>query len=158
MDKVGVGDGGTLRGASIPSPTQSKRWKVPILPPSMNRLYAINFRTRSVYMTPEARTFKTQFKMFITPFTVSSNDKLTMSLDVYTDWFFKNGKQKRADIQNLIKVVLDAVSERLGFDDSQVWSFTASKIQSTENCCFVTLEKQNEDRSHVEKVECVEKR
>ena len=73
-----------------------------------------------------------------------------MYLNVYTNWFYKNGNQKKSDIHNLIKVVVDALSERLGFDDSQVWSFVANKIQSTENYCWITLEKENEKRSDLE--------
>jgi Holliday junction resolvase RusA-like endonuclease len=136
--------------ASLPS-SISKTWKVPFLPPSMNKIYGINFQKRSVYMMPEARTFKSQAKMCIGNFPTSKNDKLSLSLSVHTDWYFKNGNLRKADIQNLIKVVVDAVSERLGFDDAQVFSFSANKIQSTENYCTVTLEKQNEEIIHVEK-------
>lgn len=139
--------------APMPSPTTSLVCKIPLLPTSMNKLYAINYRTRSVYMTPEARNFKSQAKMFIKPYSVGKNDKLSFSLDVHTDWYFKNGNLRKADIQNLIKVVVDAVSERLGFDDSQVFSFSANKIQSTENYCTVTLEKTNEENRNVEKTQ-----
>lgn len=127
--------------ASLPSPAH-KSWKIPLLPPSMNKLYAINYRTKSVYMTPEARTFKSQMKMFITPFEVKRSDKLDMKLDVYSNFYCKNGNIKRSDIHNLIKVVVDALSERLGFDDSQVFSFTANKIQSDESFMWLELTKQ----------------
>ena len=120
-----------------------KGWRIPLLPVSMNKLYAINYRTKQVYMTPEARQFKTQAKLFISSFATTKTDKLSLKLDIHTDWYFKNGNPKRSDIQNLIKVVVDMLSERLGFDDSQIWSFSANKIQSTENYCWVTLEKQN---------------
>jgi len=141
---------------SMPSPTTSsyvrKSWKIPMVPPSMNKLYAINYRTKSVYMTKEARDFKTKVKMFMTSMLVSSTDRFNLQLDVHTNWLCKNGAIRKADIHNMIKVVVDAVSERLGFDDAQVFSFTANKIQSTENYCTVTLEKQNEKISNVEKV------
>ncbi len=127
--------------ASLPS-SVSKKWKIPCLPVSMNKLYAINYRTKQVYMTPEARQFKTQAKLFISPFLVAKEDRLSLKLDVNTNWFFKNGSLKRSDIQNLIKVVVDMLSERLGFDDSQIWSFSANKIQSSENFCWLELTKQ----------------
>jgi Holliday junction resolvase RusA-like endonuclease len=146
-----VGVNKSKEGELVPSPTTSKRWKIPCLPVSMNRLYAINFMKRCVYMTPEARQFKNNAKLCIGNFPISKNDKLSFSLDVYTDWYFKNGNPKKSDIQNLIKVVVDATSERLGFDDCQVWSFAANKIQSTSNCCWITLEKTNEETIHVEK-------
>jgi Holliday junction resolvase RusA-like endonuclease len=119
-----------------------KGWKIPLLPVSMNKLYAINYRTKQVYMTPEARQFKTQAKLFISSFATTKTDKLSLRLDINTDWYFKNGNPKRSDIQNLIKVVVDMLSERLGFDDSQIWSFSANKIQSNENFCWLELTKQ----------------
>ncbi len=144
MTKGGAGEERPIESiASLPS-SVSKKWKIPCLPVSMNKLYAINFMKRCVYMTPEARTFKNNTKLCIGNFPVSKNDKLSFSMDVHTDWFFKNGNPKKSDIQNLIKVVVDATSERLGFDDCQIWSFAANKIQSTENYCWVTLEKQVE--------------
>lgn len=132
--------------SSPPSPTTSyvrKSWRIPMVPPSMNKLYAINYRTKSVYMTPEARDFKSKAKMFMTSMNVSSSDRFTLQLDVHTNWMCKNGNIKKVDVHNMIKVVTDAVSERLGFDDSQIFSFTANKVQSNENYCTVTLEKQN---------------
>lgn len=147
MDEaVGVNkskEGEYANSSSMPSPTTSKTWKVPFLPTSMNKLYGINFQKRSVYMMPEARDFKTKAKMCIGNYSVGKNDKLSFSLDVYTNYYYLNGNLKKSDIQNLIKVVVDAVSERLGFDDCQIWSFSANKIQSTENYCTVTLEKQS---------------
>lgn len=129
-----------------------KSWRIPMVPPSMNKLYAINYRTKSVYMTPEARDFKSKAKLFMTSMTVSSCDRFTLQLDVHTNWLCKNGSIRKADIHNMIKVVVDAVSERLGFDDAQVFSFSANKIQSTDNYCEVTLEKTNEETINVEKV------
>lgn len=119
-----------------------KGWRIPLLPPSMNKLYAINYRTRSVYMTPEAREFKSKMKLFITSMPIDLEKKLSLKLDVHTDWYFKNGKLKKSDIQNLIKVVVDALSERLGFDDSLIWSFTANKIQSNDSFIWLELEQQ----------------
>jgi Holliday junction resolvase RusA-like endonuclease len=151
MNEAGVRENNAKANAPLPSPALSKTWKIPCLPVSMNKLYSINFVKRCVYMTSEARTFKNNTKLCIGNFSTTKSDKLTLSLDVHTDWFFKNGNPKKSDIQNLIKVVVDAVSERLGFDDSQIWSFSANKIQSTDNYCTITLEKQNEEMPSVEK-------
>jgi Holliday junction resolvase RusA-like endonuclease len=140
MDKSRMGD--SLSGSKGSSTALSVKWKIPLLPTSMNKLYAINYQKRTVYMTPEARNFKTQCKLFITPYHVSGNDKLSMEIDIHSDWFFKNGNLKKSDLQNMIKILIDAVSERLGFDDSQVWTMTANKIQSTTKCVHITLSKQ----------------
>jgi Holliday junction resolvase RusA-like endonuclease len=146
MTNGGVEDSGdSVKMRPLPSPAViHKGWKIPFLPVSMNKLYSINFAKRCVYMTPEARDWKTKAKMCVSNFPVSKNDKLSFSMDVYTEYFYKNGNMKRSDIQNLIKISVDAVSERLGFDDSQIWSFSANKIQSSENYCLITLEKKYE--------------
>jgi Holliday junction resolvase RusA-like endonuclease len=142
MDKSGVsGERPSESIASSPAVIH-KGWHIPLLPVSMNKLYAINYRTKQVYMTPEARQFKSQAKLFISSFATTKTDKLSLRLDINTDWYFKNGNPKRSDIQNLIKVVVDMLSERLGFDDSQIWSFSANKIQSSENFCWLELTKQ----------------
>jgi Holliday junction resolvase RusA-like endonuclease len=141
MDKGGVGSERPSESIADRPSVIHKGWRIPLLPVSMNKLYAINYRTKQVYMTPEARQFKSQAKLFISSFETSKTDKLSLRLDIHTDWYFKNGNPKRSDIQNLIKVVVDMLSERLGFDDSQVWSFTANKIQSSENFCWLELMK-----------------
>jgi Holliday junction resolvase RusA-like endonuclease len=142
MDKSGVSSERPTESIAVSPAVIHKGWKIPLLPVSMNKLYAINYRTKQVYMTPEARQFKTQAKLFISSFATAKTDKLSLRLDINTDWYFKNGNPKRSDIQNLIKVVVDMLSERLGFDDLQIWSFSANKIQSNENFCWLELTKQ----------------
>lgn len=127
-------------------PPRSVTWKIPMLPVSMNKLYAVNFRTRSVYMTNEARDFKSKMKLFITPYTVTSNDKIMINLHIHRNWYYKNKNMIKSDIQNLVKVMIDAVAERLGFDDCQVWSMTCNKIQSTVECCYITMGVVNEEK------------
>jgi Holliday junction resolvase RusA-like endonuclease len=113
-------------------------FKLPF-PPSMNGLYGINFRTRSVYLTNDARYWKSKAKLLIPRFDCKPDCKVYLNMDVRNEWYFKNGKQKKSDVQNLVKVVVDAVSEKCGFDDSQVWSFSCNKIQSNEQSVQITM-------------------
>ena len=126
--------------ARTPTPLS---FKLPI-PPSMNSIYGINYRTKQVYLTNDARYWKSKAKLIIPNFKCTHNDKLNMTLTFNGEWICKNGSIKKKDVHNLVKVVVDAIAEKCGFDDSQVWSFSCSKVQSTEQTVAVTMGVKNE--------------
>lgn len=128
---------------STSNATPPLTFKLPF-PPSMNSLYGINFKTRSVYMMNDARYWKSKAKLMIPKFNVQNDTKICMKMYIFSEWYFKNGKQKKHDVHNLIKIVADAISEKCGFDDSQIWSFSANKVQSTEQSVQVTMGVLNE--------------
>lgn len=123
---------GSVVGAGEP---RTISFRLPSPPPSMNSLYNVIFHQRRVVMKPEVAAWKTQMKMFVPRFSVTANDKVSMSCEVIQNWHFKNGKVKRQDVHNMSKVLVDLVAEKMGFDDSQVWSFTMSKTHSTKEAC-----------------------
>ena len=51
-----------------------------------------------------------------------SKDSFTFRLDaVFTySWYYKNGKMRKFDTHNLMKVLCDAIAEKNGFDDSYI--------------------------------------
>lgn len=104
-------------------------FKIPMVPPSMNSLYNVLFSLRKVELKPEVRLFKSQAKQYVPHLIVNSSDKLQMEVEVNQDWYYKNGKLKKQDIQNMGKCLVDLVSEKLGFEDSQIWDVTLSKKQ-----------------------------
>ncbi len=55
--------------------------------------------------------------------------KFYIEMHFVGQWKYKNGNNKRADIQNLIKILIDAIFEKIGRDDSWVYSLAAYKIQ-----------------------------
>lgn len=103
---------------------------IPSIPPSMNVMYGINHRTHTVYLKNEARYWKSKAKLFMPNIQVTPEDKLRISVDVVTQWYFKNGNPKKADVQNLGKVILDALSERWNIDDCRFWEIELIKINS----------------------------
>ena len=54
-----------------------------------------------------------------------------ISIGICQDFYCKNGNLKKQDIQNLDKLIIDAVFEKLGCDDSRVIEMLIYKIQST---------------------------
>lgn len=58
---------------------------------------------------------------------------------VNDDWFKPGGAIRKVDAHNFTKVLVDAVSEKMGFDDSQVWNLTVTKNQSGEQSVDVLV-------------------
>jgi len=119
-------------------------FKIPSLPPSMNSIYNVFFHMKRVELKPEVRLFKTNAKAFIPPFEIEKKDKLALYMAVHADWYFRNGKFKKIDVSNMVKVVQDLICEKLGCDDAQVWETRACKVQDKKNVVHIRLEVMNE--------------
>ena len=121
-------------------------FKVPSLPVSINSLYKINFQHRCVFLSNEGRSFKNLVKSYMPPYKVEPDTKYYLNAEFHSRWHYKNGKNKRADIQNLTKVLVDAIFERLGVDDSWLYSFCCQKVEDEKAFTYVVLrEHERED-------------
>lgn len=100
---------------------ESREFTIPFLPPSMNAVYEIIFAQRKVRMKPDVANWKTRAKEYI-PKLVPSDKAPLFRIDAtfYYDFYYQNGKMKKVDTQNLMKVLIDAIAEKNGFDDSYV--------------------------------------
>ena len=102
-----------------------------MLPVSVNQIYMINHRQRRVYLNPKAALFKSQAKMCMPPKPrwMKADTKLELLLVMFTNLYYKNGHVKKFDLQNLEKILIDAVAEKYGHDDCYVWKKIAKKSQ-----------------------------
>lgn len=100
---------------------ECSRFTLPSIPSSINALYQISFAQRKVFMNPEARLWKTQMKLII-PRIKASDTSHFFKIDraYHYNFFYKNGKVKKIDTFNLDKLLIDAIAEKCGFDDSLV--------------------------------------
>lgn len=114
-------------------------FRLPSPPPSMNAIYGIHYGKRQVFLKPEVRAYKTTMKMYVPKWEVKEDEKVELTLTVTENWHFKNGKFKKADVQNTVKVLIDLISERQGWNDCNVWKFTVHKAHS-ETQRFVAVE------------------
>ena len=97
---------------------ESKGFVIPNLPPSVNAVYQIIFAQRRVEMKPEVRRWKTEAKEFIPRLTPLAESHLfKVDAVFFYDFFYKNGKVKVFDTQNLMKVLIDAIAEKNGIGD-----------------------------------------
>lgn len=109
------------------------RFRLPGLPASMNQIYAINFGQRQVYLRPEVKRWKNDCKPHVPLWRPSGTGYISIELDFYGNWLYKNGKLKRADLQNLEKVTIDTICEKIGVDDKFIVHKVTNKIQSDDH-------------------------
>jgi Holliday junction resolvase RusA-like endonuclease len=113
---------------------ESKSFIIPNLPPSVNSIYQIIFHQRRVEMKPDVRRWKTEAKEYIQRLTPLGESYLfNVRADFYYNFFYKNGKVKKFDTQNMMKVLCDAVAEKCGFDDSLIKFGSWSSLHEVEN-------------------------
>lgn len=121
---------------------------IPKWPPSVNSLYNVIFSQRRVELKPEVRLWKTQAKELIPAWKeLRNSDKLLrVELDFYGSWWHANGRLKKTDVQNMVKVTLDALAEKNGFDDSQVFECTERKRASLKEYIEGTVREWTKER------------
>ena len=100
---------------------------IPLIPPSVNSIYKIHYAKRQVFLSNDARAFKNQAKMFVPSVSVEKDELFSMTIEIAMDWKFKNGEWKKMDLQNLIKLIIDCISEKWGICDSRIFNFCCKK-------------------------------
>lgn len=122
------------------------------IPPSINGAYGGKAKR---FLTPKVKKFKklVDKAIFSDPksyFAAKSLDGKILKFDMWVskpDWFTKDGRVKKNDITNRIKIFEDAVMEALGLDDSHVWSFRVHKISSTFDVTYCEIEDISPDHT-----------
>jgi len=116
------------------------QFTIPLIPPTYNQHIHINYAIKQVYLTKKAREFKRSVKLLTPPNSkLSDNSKLQLKVEIHNDWYYKNGKVKRLDIQNLDKLLIDAICEKWGIDDCRIWDSHFLKVQSAEKKTVVDI-------------------
>lgn len=100
------------------------------IPPSYNRECKINYNLKQVYLSKEARGFKNLVFLSTPPMNYREGSIFSISINIVKNWLTKAGKVKREDVQNMDKLLIDAICEKLGFDDSLIYNVSIKKTQS----------------------------
>jgi Holliday junction resolvase RusA-like endonuclease len=118
------------------------------IPPAYNKACKINYGRRNVYLTQSARNFKTKVKLNVPAWELDDQDLVfQIHNKYYSNWYYKNGKPKKKDVQNMNRLLIDAIFSALGKDDSLLWRVTDEKVQcEDEEFTHVTLEVINVDQ------------
>lgn len=108
---------------------------LPHLPASMNQIYSIvpiwSARKISVQLKDDILYWKTQSKEYIPAVEVEAGRKLWMSLALHGKWMTSKGTIRVIDLQNLLKVIIDTIADKLKFNDSRI--FELKKIKKIES-------------------------
>ena len=116
---------------------------IPYKIPTINHIYGQRGFRR--YIKKEGKELQDNIKDIVIK--VSKNfkhkdEKLKLSIGVVENWYTKQGKIKRKDVDNRIKFLQDCVFKALDIDDKYVWEVCCKKIQSdSEERCFVVIKK-----------------
>ena len=119
-----------------------KAW-IPLKAPTVNTLYEPIWWQRRMRLSNEVLLFKTQFKRYLPPWQDAPKTLTLFHLyrEFHGDWWFKNGKPRKSDLDNLEKCTQDALAEQLGFDDSLIWSKATKKVHSEKYGILIQLSK-----------------
>lgn len=112
---------------------------LPSLPMSINSLYQIIYSQRKVELKPECRTWKTKAKQYVPKFSVDDESVIRLDVAFSYPWRHKNGRLRKFDSQNLLKLLIDAVSEKIGIDDSRIKAGSWQSLDSETEKVVVTL-------------------
>jgi Holliday junction resolvase RusA-like endonuclease len=85
-------------------------------------------------MSEEVRHFKMALKLACPVMKFSCPEpRLSIEIAYYSPkWICKNSKIRKADGMNLDKAVYDAISEKIGIDDSHFFKWAGIKVLSQE--------------------------
>lgn len=124
--------------------------EVTSIPPTVNHAYGVTGKGWW-YVKKQGKAFKKEtafatkhMKGMINP------DLYKLTIICEKPWIFKNGKIKRDDISNRIKIAEDALAEGLGIDDKCFLEVRACKLHSdfVERTLFIIEEVGIEDAPH----------
>lgn len=129
-------------------------FKIPSIPPSVNSLYNIIFSLKKVSLKPEVSLWKSKSKMFIPDWKWDGVSHLYFNADIYMNSYYKNGKLKKHDLQNLEKCLIDTVFEKLGIPDENIFAKLTRKYHTdNEEYVVVTIgELTNDTAERLEQV------
>jgi len=115
-------------------------FKIPGVPLSYNQHMQVNYYQRQMYLTKDAREWKKRVKLSTPDFEIAPGALLSIYVEVHSDhWYTKEGKVRRIDLPNLDKLLIDAIANRLGFDDSIIFDSHFKKVVDNSEYTLVKL-------------------
>ena len=117
------------------------KFKIPFKTPTINTMYATFHGHRVKSKQARELTKEVDMIVSITPYEPISGE-LSVIIDIYSNWYNKDGTIKKRDIANLEKFITDSIFNNLeGMDDKQIFKITMNKFQSKEEYTLVEINK-----------------
>ena len=104
---------------------------IPFKTPTINHLNG--YSRFGGYMKKEYKLLREEIIEMLKPMKGKINKEclLKVTINIFEDWYYKNGKVKKADVANREKFLTDSVFLGLDLDDKQIWSISLHKVQDT---------------------------
>jgi hypothetical protein len=116
------------------------KFTVPSLPPTVNSLYQIIYAQRRVELRPDCLRWKSDAKRsYIPRFQLREGRLVAVEATFYYRFTYANRKPRVFDAANLLKLLLDAIAERCGFNDMFIRYGSWSSVDSTNERVEVVL-------------------
>lgn len=113
---------------------------IPLPFPSVNSLHNVIWSQRRVELKPEVRKFRNDAMVFIPRIGLHGLDSsIRVDLVFHFPLRYNNGKVRRRDCHNGVKVILDLIAQKSGFDDCRVHSGSWSSVDSLDEKVEVSL-------------------
>lgn len=124
------------------------RFTIPSLPPSINGLYQIIYAQRRVELKPEARRWKSDSKAHVPRLQVREGSLVSVDATFYYCFYYANGKPRVFDAANLLKLMIDCIAEKCGFNDCLVRHGSWSSVDTKDEKVEVTLREITNATNH----------
>lgn len=115
------------------------RFTLPSLPLSVNSLYQIIYSQRRVELKPDCLRWKSEAKKLVPRFCPINGASVRVDATFHFPFHYKNGKPRVFDSANLLKLLIDCVAEKCGFDDFVVRYGSWSSVDSVDEKVEVVL-------------------
>lgn len=119
--------------------TNEVAFTLPSLPVTMNSLYQIIYSQKRVELKPECRLWKTEAKSHVPRFRISDGSSVRIDFVFHFPFRYRNGKPRIFDVANLLKLSIDTIAEKCGFNDFNVRLGSWSSVDSVNEKVEVTL-------------------
>ena len=116
-----------------------RRFTIPSLPPSMNALYQIIYSQKRVELHPEARRWKSSAKEHVVRFMPRKGALVGIDATFYYRFYYQNQKPRVFDAANLLKLLIDCIAEKCGFNDCLVRHGSWSSVDSGDEKVEIVL-------------------
>jgi hypothetical protein len=115
------------------------RFTLPSLPVSVNSLYSIRYSTREVFLKPECSRWKSESKKYVSRFKPTAGASVEIHATYYYPFHYRNGKPRVFDVANLLKLTIDCIAEKCGFNDFLVRRGSWDAVDSPDEKVEVVL-------------------
>jgi len=119
------------------------KFRIPFKTPTINTMYA-TFHGHRV-KSKEARELAKEVDLIVksTPYEIIEGE-LEVTINIFSNWYNKDGTIKKRDIANLEKFITDSIFVNLeDMDDKQIFKITMNKIHCSEESTEVEINGYN---------------